>query len=112
MNHYDRRYEDYLAVMKANILRILHYIDDMSYSQFKQNTLVQDAVIRNLEMIGEACRNIIRYTPNFLEKYPNFPVHPLYEMRNLLVHGYFEVDLVLLWRTLHQDIPHIQSLLH
>jgi uncharacterized protein with HEPN domain len=60
---------------------------------FAQNQMVQDAVIRNFEIIGEASRNIERESPGFGAAHPELPLSFAYEMRNVLAHGYFKVDI-------------------
>jgi uncharacterized protein with HEPN domain len=66
---------------------------------------VQDAVIRNFEVIGEASRNIERYHPAFATAHPNIPWSDLYTMRNRVAHGYFSVDLEIVWKTIQRDLP-------
>ena len=70
---------------------------------------MQDAVIRNLEVIGEAYRNIERRYPDFAETHPELPLSFAYEMRNALAHGYFEVDLEIVWKTVEQDLPELEQ---
>ncbi len=71
--------------------------------------MTQDAVIRNLEVIGEASRNIERYYPEFATTHPELPLSAAYEMRNALSHGYFKVDLTIVWKTLENDLPMLQA---
>lgn len=71
--------------------------------------MAQDAVIRNLEIIGEACRNIERSDPDFLVRHPEFPLRVAIEMRNVLAHGYFSVDLEIVWRTVHTNLPDLKA---
>ena len=59
----------------------------------------------NLEIIGEACRNIDRVDPGFGARHPDLPIRPAMEMRNVLAHGYFGVDLAVVWRTVRTDLP-------
>lgn len=65
----------------------------------------QDAVIRNFEIIGEACNNLARQFPAYADGHPEIPWRFAYEMRNVLAHGYFNVDLEIVWRTIHRDLP-------
>ncbi len=71
--------------------------------------MVQDAVIRNFEVIGEASRNIEWDHPEFSARHPELPLAFSYEMRNALAHGYFKVDLEIVWKTVLNDIPNLQS---
>jgi uncharacterized protein with HEPN domain len=72
---------------------------------FLQNELVQDAVIRNLEVLGEASNNILKHYPEFAAQHPELPLAFAYQMRNAIAHGYFKVDYQIVWRTIHADLP-------
>ena len=77
---------------------------------FLHSEIVQDAVIRNFEIIGEASRNIERHHPEFAAAHPELPLDVAYEMRNALAHGYFKVDLGIVWRTIQSDLPQLLQL--
>jgi uncharacterized protein with HEPN domain len=77
---------------------------------FRSSRLVQDAVIRNLEIIGEASRNIETKHPDFAAAHPELPLAVAYQMRNAVAHGYFKVDLQVVWKTLHNDLPDLYKL--
>ena len=62
-------------------------------------------MIRNLEIVGEASRNILKHHPDFAASHPQLPLQSAYEMRNFLSHGYFEVDLDIVWDTTTRDLP-------
>jgi uncharacterized protein with HEPN domain len=62
-------------------------------------------VIRNLEIIGEACNNVVKNHSAFATQYASVPWSFAYEMRNALSHGYFTVDLSIVWQTVQQDLP-------
>ncbi len=76
--------------------------------------IIQDAVIRNLEVIGESSRNIERVHPEFAAAHPELPLTLANDMRNALAHGYFKLDLEIVWKTIHNDLPvlhqHVQAL--
>lgn len=99
---------NYLDHILTAIRRINHYVDDVSEVSFLKSELIQDAVIRNIEIIGEASRNMDRYYPHFTAEHPEVPWSDLYWMRNRVSHGYFTVDLELVWKTLEKDIPELQ----
>lgn len=101
----NRRLRDYLHHIQQAIGRIDRYTEDISEPTFLQNELIQDAVIRNLEIIGEASRNIEKRFPGFAIQHPDLPLGIAYEMRNTLSHGYFRVDLEVVWKTLQSDLP-------
>jgi uncharacterized protein with HEPN domain len=71
--------------------------------------MVQDAVIRNIEIVGEAARNIAKHYPEFAIRYANVAWEDMYWMRNRVSHGYFSVDLEVIWNTIKRDIPELQQ---
>ncbi len=71
--------------------------------------MMQDAAIRKLEIVGEACHNILRHYPEFAAAHPAVPWRSPYEMRNALSHGYFDVDLPLVWTTVKEDLPRFEA---
>jgi uncharacterized protein with HEPN domain len=70
---------------------------------------VQDAVIRNFEIIGEASHNIEKNYAQFAADHPELPLAFAYQMRNVVAHGYFQVDLEIVWKTIHSDLPGLYS---
>ena len=95
---------DYLKHILQAIGRSERYTADMSEHNFLASELTQDAVIRNFEIIGEASRNIERNCPDFAAAHPDLPLLNAYEMRNALAHGYFRVDLEIVWKTIQNDL--------
>ena len=69
--------------------------------------MVQDAVLRNIENIGEAAKNIERTAPEFANLHADAPWAVLYAMRNRISHGYFKVDLEIVWKMLQRDLPEL-----
>ena len=106
-----QRLFDYLQHILEAIARIQRYIDDIDEITFLDNELIQDAVIRNLEIIGEASRNINKHHPEYSEKHANIPFAVAYEMRNALSHGYFKVDLEIVWKTIERDLPELEMMI-
>ncbi len=78
-------------------------------SYFYKMSVLQDAVIRNFEVIGEASKNIDRKFPDFLRNNPSLPLIDAHEMRNALAHGYFKVDLEILWNTVNRHLADLQE---
>ena len=99
------RFQDYLGHILDAIDRIQRYTAGIDEAAFVANELVQDAVIRNLEIIGEASRNVQRRYPNLAARHSNLPFISAYEMRNALSHGYFSIDLGIIWETVQRDLP-------
>jgi uncharacterized protein with HEPN domain len=79
-------------------------------SRSLESEIVQDTVVRNFEIIGEASRNIEHHHPEFAAAHPELPLAVAYEMRNALAHGYFMVDLGIVWRTIQRNLPHLLQL--
>ncbi|TNH42303.1 HepT-like ribonuclease domain-containing protein [Photorhabdus luminescens] len=107
MSRDQQRLVDYLAHILEAIKRIDSYTGDMDELAFLNNQLVQDAVIRNFEIIGEASNNIGKHYPNFAVANPELPLSFAYQMRNALAHGYFKVDFEIVWKTIHSDLPRL-----
>ena len=100
-----QRLVDYLAHILEAIERIDRYTEDMVEVAFLEHSMVQDAVIRNFEIIGEASNNIEKHYPEFAVAHPELPLAFAYQMRNAVAHGYFKVDLEIVWRTIQSDLP-------
>ena len=103
------RVPDYLLHILEAIHRINRYVAGMLQADFAANSMVQDAVIRNLEIMGEAARNIESNDPSFSTAHPAFPLRDVYLMRNRLSHGYFTVDLTIVWNTIQNDLPELEK---
>lgn len=99
------RVPDYLGHILQAIERIDRYTADMDEIGFLASELVQDAVIRNIEIIGEASNNIQRVAPEFAALHDNIPWQVMYTMRNRVSHGYDKVDLEIVWKTIQCDLP-------
>ena len=100
---------DYLGHIVEAIERVFDYIDDVDESAFLTARMVQDAVIRNLEVIGEASKNIERHDPAFANAHPDLPLRLAVAMRNRLSHGYFKIDFEVVWLTVHNDLPALHA---
>ena len=106
-----QRLGDYLAHMLEAIDRIEEYVSDMDEMAFQGSRLVQDAVIRNFEIIGEASNHIEKRFPEFVAKHPELPLSSAYQLRNAVAHGYFKVDFEIIWKTIHRDLPGLYALI-
>lgn len=92
----------YLEDMHLSMDRIEEYIGNINFETFKTNQLVIDAVIRNLEIIGEAAKNV----PESIKiKYPEVPWDKMYGLRNLITHEYFGVDYEMIWQIAKNNLP-------
>lgn len=109
MSRDQQRLADYLAHILEAIERIDRYTEDMDELAFLNNQLVQDAVIRNFEIIGEASNNIEKHHPGFAASHPELPLAFAYQMRNAVAHGYFKVDFEIVWKTIQRDLPGLHT---
>jgi uncharacterized protein with HEPN domain len=109
MSRYPLRLNDYLGHILEAVSRIHEYLEDVDEVGFLSNHLVQDAVIRNFEIIGEASKNIERVAPEFVAAHPELPLSFAYDMRNILAHGYYKVDLGVVWKTIERDLPYLKE---
>ena len=78
------------------------YLKDMSKVDFENSELVIDAVLRNLELIGEASK---RLSNDFMDKYSNIPWKKIIGLRNIVIHEYSDVDLDIIWDIVTKNIP-------
>lgn len=99
-----QRLADYLNHIREAIERIRRYTENLDAGTFLESQMAQDAVVRNLEIIGEASNNIEKHYPEFAAAHPELPLASAYQMRNALSHGYFKVDLEIVWNTIHRDL--------
>ncbi len=104
------RVKDYLGHILAAIERIERHVDDVDEMRFLSSELIQDAVIRNLEIIGEAANNVQRADPNFSLQHGEIPWQVMYAMRNRLSHAYDKVDMEIVWKTIQRDLPELYRL--
>jgi len=82
--------------------RIFHYVKDLNYDGWMKDQKTIDAVIRNLEIIGEAAANVPQ---EIQDLYVDIPWYQMKGMRNILIHEYFGVDNDVLWNTIKKDLP-------
>ena len=80
----------------------------LTFLQFEQSQLHQNAILKAIEIIGEAAARISEETK---QAHPGIPWPEIIGMRNRLVHAYFEVDLKRVWKTAQQDVPRLIDLI-
>jgi len=98
----NREYEDYLHDMVDNAEKAISFVNGMDYDAFLNDDKAIYAVIRALEIIGEAARQI---PENVREANPDIPWREIAGMRNKLTHEYFGVNTKVVWRTVQEDLP-------
>jgi len=95
----------YLRHILDAIAQIENYCDGIDENRFKTANIVQDAVVRQLEIIGEAAK---RLPPATKGKSPKIPWSDIAGMRDKLIHDYFGVDMDKVWLTIAQDLPSLK----
>jgi uncharacterized protein with HEPN domain len=92
--------------MLSAIEQIKRYLEGISFEDFCRDQMRQDAVVRQLEVIGEAARFLSEELRN---RYPQIPWQDIIGMRHKLVHDYFEVDLRIVWDTVRFGLPQLKA---
>jgi len=88
--------------------KIERYTKDMDFAGWLEDEKTVDAVIRNIEVIGEASSHL---PDEVLQRYKDIPWRLMKGIRNILAHEYFGVDLEIIWKTVKEDLPAIKKLL-
>jgi len=97
--------EDMLDAAK----QISEYLAGVDIARFKRERLLQDAVIRNFEIMGEAAIRVLRQDAEFAAAERHLNLEVIYAMRNQLVHGYRTVDLDVVWSAAQENVPPLIS---
>ncbi|MCX5996770.1 MAG: DUF86 domain-containing protein [Chloroflexi bacterium] len=82
--------------------RAISFVNDVTREEFNKNEVLQYACVHLLEIIGEAANGL---TDQTRDQYPSIPWLKMINMRNRLIHGYIDVDMEIVWRTLKNDLP-------
>ena len=81
------------------------FIEGMDFSAFEGDKRTQQAVVLNLLLIGEAAARIVESVPTFVAAHPEIPWASMRGMRNRIAHGYFELDIKVVWDTVGSALP-------
>ena len=93
--------EDILQAIK----KIEKYTNGLNCERFRSDEKSVDAVIRNLEIIGEASKNI---TSELKNKFPQIPWKKMMGLRNIVAHEYFSIDLNIIWEIASKNLPEVK----
>ena len=100
-----RSYRLYISDILEAMNNIETYVKDLTYETFIQNNMVKDAVLRNLEVIGEAAKNISK---DIKTEYAGIPWKRIVGLRNIVIHEYFGVDMENIWKIITDNLPQIK----
>ena len=101
-----REFKVYLEDILESASKIEEYTRGLDYDNFCSNTLVRDAVIRNLLVIGEAVKNL---PPEIKNKCPEMEWKKIAGLRDILVHGYFTINSQILWDIITHKLPELKA---
>jgi uncharacterized protein with HEPN domain len=85
------------------------YIEGFGRHEFLKDEKTQDAAILKLLVIGEAAAKISDEFPEFVARHPELPWKEMRGMRNRMVHGYFDINLEIVWDTLNESLPGLET---
>ncbi|MEM4312076.1 MAG: DUF86 domain-containing protein [Nitrososphaerales archaeon] len=100
-----RKYTDYIEDILDSIKKAKKFTENMSFKEFAQDDKTIFAVIRALEIVGEAAKKI---PDKIRAKYPEIPWKEIAGMRDKLIHEYFGIKLEVVWETVKKEIPSIE----
>ena len=98
----------FLLHIRDAINQIEEYVANYSYEQFVDDKKTQDDVIRQLEIIGEATKNL---EDEFKIENDDIPWREVADFRNVLAHEYWDVDLAIVWKAVHEDVVTLKEVL-
>jgi len=101
-----RDYGDFVQDILDSINDVENFIDGMEFEDFINDKKTIYSVVRGIEIIGEAAKNV---PEQIRKKYPDVPWKQMAGMRDKLIHEYFGVDLEILWETAKDDLPHLKT---
>jgi uncharacterized protein with HEPN domain len=96
----------YIDDIQESIEKIEEYTEGTTLEEFLKNTQIQDAVLRRLEIIGEAVRNL---PGDFKQEHSEIPWKMIAGMRNVVAHEYFGINVKRVWKTIEKDIPELKN---
>lgn len=105
----DNRLPDYVGHMREATADACRFVEGMTKQAFLADKRTQQAVVMSLVIIGEAATKIMDRYPGFVEQHPEIPWRNIRGMRNRIAHGYFEINLEIVWETVQSALPELHS---
>lgn len=106
------RLPDYLDHLRQAVVDACSFVEGMSKDEFMVDKRTQQAVIMNLIIIGEASTKIMDAYTEFAEANPAIPWRSMRGMRNRIAHGYFDINLDVVWDTVQMALPELLKQVH
>jgi uncharacterized protein with HEPN domain len=103
------RLPDYLDHMRLAIADAQSFTEGMAQLDFFQDKRTQQAVVMSLIVLGEAATKVMDQHPAFAEQYKQIPWRSMRGMRNRIAHGYFDINLEVVWDTVQTALPELKS---
>lgn len=96
----------YLQHINDSITEILNYLNKSDFEVFSENTWDQAAIMRHLEIIGEAANNLDK---EFQKQNPSIPWNVIIGLRNVVIHDYMDIDINIIWQIITQDLKPLKK---
>lgn len=103
------RIADYLEHIQRAATDACNFVDGLSKADFLEDRRTQQAVIMSVVVIGEAATKIMDNAAAFVQAHPEVPWQSMRGIRNRMVHGYFDINLDVVWDTVQQDLPQLKQ---
>lgn len=103
----ERSAADYLGHVLRAAREAIEFTNDLTTEEFKGDRRTQQAVVMSLIVMGEAVVQLQRVAPDFPAQHSELPWRAMRGVRNQLVHGYFDINLDLVWTTVRRDLPNL-----
>ena len=103
----ENRLIDYLEHMQQAAMDACDFVQGMAREDFQQDKRTQQAVIMSLIIVGEAATKVMDSHADFAQEHPQVPWRGMRGMRNRMAHGYFDIDLDMVWNTVQNALPEL-----